>query len=343
MDMMKRILVTAFFAGMVGTMGVEAMAQGPSDLANLEREIENTQVLIQRAADMARDAGNAQAAELVKKAQEVQHQARQSFGNGRFEAARIMTTAARKLAAKAISLMQNPDARGDRVQAELERTDDLLSRAREHLEPSSPESARTFLAAAHRQQEQAWQLFRSSEIRPALRMTLQVREMLRKLAARLGDNNTDRIEALLKRTEDLVGQANDAALAGGNQAALRLAGRATEMLNRAKEFIAQGRAQAAKRHLEQAGNLARQSLRQGENGAPSLEDAARRYEAMFDQVRDMQGQTENPAVERLMGESREHFNLALELAASVGDNNTQALAEMRLAHRLLQQAREILR
>lgn len=343
MEMMKRILMIALFAGTIGAMGVDAMAQSVTDLANLERELENTEALIQRAAEMAHDASNAQAAELVKKAIEVQTQARQSFANSRFEMARILTTAARKLAAKAIGLMQNPDARGDRVQAELERTDDLLGRAREHLDPSSPESAHTFLAAAHRQQEQAWQLYRASEIRPALRMTLQVREMLRKLAGRLGDINTDRLEALLKRTEDLVAQANDAALASGNPAALQLAGRATEMLNRAKEFLTQGQAQAAKRHLEQAGNLARKSMRQGEQGTPGFEDAVRRYETMFEQVRDMQGQTENPAVERLMLESREHFNLALELAAAAGEPTPQALAEMRLAHRLLQQAREILR
>lgn len=340
MSTLRRFLMILFYAGVIPLMGSEALAQSTGDIANLERELEATEMIIHRAAEMARDAGNAQAAELVKKAIEVQTQARQSFAAGRFAGARILTSAARKMAEKAIALMHTPDGRGDRVQAELERTDEFLGRAREHLDPSSPESAHSFLAAAQRQQENAWQLFRSSELRPALRMTLQVRSMLKKLAARLGDTDPDRLTALLSRVEALVEEASQAS---DNPAARRLAVRATEMLNRGKEFLANGQIPPARRHLEQAGRLARQSLRRGENNTPTLDEAVRRYEAMFDQVTELLSQNPNPAVEKLLLESREHLNLAVELAAGSEENTTKALAEMRLANRLLQQARRMLR
>lgn len=343
MRMLRRFLMVVVFAGIIPATGPEALAQSTGDLATLERELEATDMIIHRAAEMARDAGNVQAAELVKKAVETQAQARHSFASNNLAGVRILTMAARKMAQRAIALMHSPDGRGDRVQAELERTDELLSRAREHLDPASPESAHSFLTAAQHQQEKAWQLFRSNELRPALRMTLQVRNMLKKLTARLGHDNPDRLNAILTRVEALVEKANAAALAGGNPRALRLAARATEMLKRAKEFIANEQMQPARRHLEQAGKLARQALRHGDDQSPTLDDAMRRYESMFDQLRDMLSESPNPAAERLLEESREHFDLAVELAAEGEDKMTQAQAEMRLATRLLQQARKIFR
>jgi tetratricopeptide (TPR) repeat protein len=315
-----------------------------SDRANLERELERTEELIQKAAELARDAGNAQALELIGQAMEIQQQARKGFGNGNYDAARVRTQAARTIVTKVMALLLNPQDRADRVQQELQRTDDMLAKARDHLGPGGPESARTLLEAAHRQQQQAWELFRGGSQRPALRMTYQVRKVLNKARLQTEEFDPDKLEAQFKRVEELVRQATEAAATSGNVRAGQLAERAQELLIRAREFVANRQYLAAKHHLNQAGKFAQQSLRLSRSGdSPgSFERMANQYEERLARMTDLLAGAPNEAVANLLTESQEHYRLAIELNQAGPESAQRAFAELHLAVRLLERAKELL-
>jgi hypothetical protein len=315
-----------------------------TDVASLERELERTEELIRQAAELARDAGNAQAIELINQAMEIQQQARIGFRNGDYEAARIRTTAARTIVTKVMAVLLDPQERADRVQQELQRTDDMLAKARDHLGPGGPETARTLLEATQRQQQQAWELFRGGSHRPALRMTYQVREVLNKVRLQLEEFDPDRLEAQFKRIEELVRRATEAAATSGNVRATELADRARGLLMRAHEFMANGQYLAAKHHLNQARNFAKRSLQLSSSGdsPQAFERMANQYEQRLARLTDLLAGTSNDAAAALITESQEHFRLALELNQAGPESAQRAFAELNLALRLLERAKELL-
>jgi hypothetical protein len=329
---------------LVGLMCSQALAQGPGQLANVEREIQRTDMLIERATELARTAGNAQAGELVKRAIDLQAQAKTAFLEGHLEAARILTMAARKHAERAVSLLMRPDERLERVESELERTDEMLFRARERIGPNAPETAHTFMEQANRQQQQAWEMYRGSQLRPALRLTLRVREMLRKLAAQLSQADPARFEAHYRRAEDLVTRALQKGQDAGDPTMIEQAERAREMLRLAQQNFEDGHPVAARRQLEQAHRIAQRIMRAGENRvtAEDFERLAQRYEAQFEQVAGRLADNPDPNASGLMNESQEHYRLARDLAPGGGDDLKRAMAEMRIAARLLQRAQRAL-
>jgi hypothetical protein len=345
----ERMILAAALLAILLPVGVAPVhAQGGDMQGRLEQELQRTDEVIQRVADMARDAGNAQAGELVRKALELQGRARQSFGSGRYAISASQTKLARELAQRALGLMLRPEERAERVELELQRTDDLIASAREDAGPDRPEPAAKLLDGAMRQQEQAWEYYRASQLRPALRLTLQVREQLRRLDHRMADAVPAQLRARLDRTEEIVRQASDEAAAAGERQRTAMAERARAMLARAREEFADGRTRPALQHMEQAERLARRALRNaGEEGPPDdLEAAMSRYQARAEQIQARLNDFPSAEASRLLQESREHFRLAHELTDRNGappdaDVRERATAELRIAMRLLERAGEL--
>ena len=343
MRTVTRITLAALAVAMFHLPGGVVFAQG-SDQTNLERELERTEELIRQAAELARDAGNAQAMDLIHQAMEIQQQARNGFRNGNYEAARVRTTAARTIVTKVMALLLDPQDRADRVQQELQRTDDMLAKVRDHLGPGGPEIARTLVDATHRQQQQAWELFRGGSQRPALRMTYQVREVLGKVRLQLEEFDPDRLEAQFQRIEELVRQASETAATSGNVRSAELADRAQQLLMRAREFVANGQYLAAKHHLNQARNFAGRSLQVSRSGdsPQAFERMAHQFEQRLARLTDLLTGAPNDAATTLITESQEHYRLALELHQAGPESAQRAFAELNLAIRLLERAKELL-
>jgi len=322
----------------------DALAQGTGHMLEIERELERTEQMIRRAAELARDAGNARAVELIQRAAEVQMRARNRFRNNEMEMARSNTMAARKLVQHATALLLNPEERADRVQHELRRTDEMLSRARDHVGPAAPETVISLLEFAQRLQEQSWELFRGGSLKPSLRMTHQVREVLRKLAALAGAANPERLQAEYQRTAELVETALVAARETAHDRAMQLAEQAEEMLRRGHILLEEGKPHAARRHMEQARKLAKHALNlTGEvGGRGTFEAAIERYERMYERLSARLQESRNDAALEVLGESQEHYRLARELAAAGGESAQRANAELRLAFRLLERVRNLL-
>jgi len=344
----ERWILTAVLLALALSLLVSpARAQMGDMQGRVEDEMRRTEEIIQRAADMARDAGNAQAGELVKKAMELQNNAQMSFGNGRYVMAGSQTKLARELAQRAMALMQRPEERLERVEFELQRTDELIAGARDHAGPDWPEGAQAILEGAMRQQEQAWEYYRASQLRPALRLTLRVRQQLRRLDRRMSNAVPEGLRARFAYTQQIVKQASDEAAESGERQRMALAQRAREMLARAEEKIAAGHPKPALQHMEQAERFARQSMQAGPGGGPpdDMEAAATRYEARMALLENRLADHPSREATRLMEESQEHFRLARELAGQdnggPGEVRERAMAELRIAMRLMERALEL--
>jgi len=322
----------------------DALAQGTGHMLEIERELERTEQMIRRTADLARDAGNARAVELIQRAMELQMRARNRFRNNEMEMARANTMTARTLVQRATAMLLNPEERADRVEHELRRTDEMLSRARDHVGPAAPETVLSLLEFAQRQQEQSWELLRGGSLKPALRMTHQVREVLRKLAALAGAANPERLQAEYQRTAELVETALVAARETANDRAMQMAEQAEEMMRRGHILMEEGKPHAARRHMEQARKLAKHalSLTGPGGGQGTFEAATERYERMYERLAARLQESRNDAALDVLAESREHYRLARELATAGGESLQRANAELRLAFRLLERVRNLL-
>ena len=319
-----------------------AMAQGPGDV-NLQRELERTDEILRKASELVGAANNAQAAELLASALEIQEQAHVAFRNGFNDVARIRTMTARGLANRILALLLDPEERADRVEQELQHTDDMLAKARDFLGPQSPDMSRTLLEGALKHQSQAWELFRAGNHRPALRMTYQAREMLNKLRLQTEEFDPARLEEEFRRAEELVARAMEAAQSGTSRV-VQLADQASELLRRAHEFVSDGRYLAARNHLSQAQRLAHRALRlaSGEGGEDNFERLSEQYQAGFERLSERLGQSPNEGAAQLAQESQEHFRLANELYQAGSESEERAFAELNLALRLLNKAKDLL-
>jgi len=342
----RRTVLTALLMAAAGLiLVIPAHAQTGDMGGRLEQELQRTDEIIQRATELVRDAGNAQAAELVKKAVAIQSEAHMSFRNGRRAMSATQTKTARELAQRAMGLVMRPEERKERVQVELERTDEMLQGAKEKMTPDWPETAMALLSGAGRQQENAWEYYRADQLRPALRLTLQVREILRKLQRQMAGNEPGEIRAHVDQIVDLVRRAVREAEESGQRHRIKLADRAREMLRRAQESMQDGRGRAARPHLEQAERLARQSLRveNRNDGADEFETSMMRYQQELKALQERLSEFPSAEATRLVDESMEHHRLAREVADGEEQAPERAMAELRIAMRLLGRAADLLR
>ena len=339
MRFVRLVWLIAILAGVVAA-APSAVAQGDMR-ARLEAELEKTEAMIERAADLAMEAQNRQAGEYVKQAIEVQKMARMSFRNGRYEASATRTQAARTLAEKALGLLVRPEEHAERVKQELEQTDEFLQMAHEGLPPDAPESAKARLNAAAKKQQRAWELFHDGRLRPALRMTHGVRQTLKRLRDAMPRHDPERFQSQLEYVDALVAEAIEHA-SEGDARQQRLAERAEQALNEARHKAARGDFRAAERSLEHANKLASEVLTGG--GARDAYDrAVEQYQQQSERLRDHLSDTPHEEAARLYGESMEHFKMSQHAAQGNRDEMWRAGAEMRIAMRLLQQASKLVK
>jgi tetratricopeptide (TPR) repeat protein len=206
--------------------------------------IERTDDLIARAQDVVGSSDNAQAQFELAAAVRIQADAKTEFAAAHFVLALDLTRRARLHADKAIALVSGlPDP--DRVLVQLERTRELLDRARERIEECNLDRARAMLRAALEMQVRAEASARDGRYLAALQLTMSARERaLRALRmCNLEDNLHDAAERALARTDELISRARDLVAEHDSE-------RARQALNRAVELEAEAWAQFRADHLE---------------------------------------------------------------------------------------------
>ena len=215
--------------------------------------LERTDERIQLAQSLVAGADNAQAELEVNAAVSLQAQARTTFQQGLgatgeiqirlFQQAIDLTLRARARADRAISLIRGlPDP--ERVLSQVERTRELLDRARERIEECDSDRARALLRAAMEMQLRAEAAVKESRYLAALQLTLSARERaLRALRlCNMEENLQESAERALRRTDEVLSRARDVVGEHGNE-------RARELLGRAERIQAEAHAQFRTSHF----------------------------------------------------------------------------------------------
>jgi hypothetical protein len=151
-----------------------AIVRGPAPdrvLAQLER----TRELLDRIRDRIEECDNDRARALLRVAIEMQGRAEAAARDQRFLAALQLTLSARERALRALRLCNMEDNVEEAAERALNRTDELISRARDLVADSGSEAARLALGRAIDLQAEAWAQFRARHFEASFRTTQSAR------------------------------------------------------------------------------------------------------------------------------------------------------------------------
>lgn len=251
--------------------------RGDSDEA-LRTELERTDQLIERAKE-AVQASQAPVAQLnLDAAISLQAQAWINFENESPRLALTLTRQAREKAKRAIASGRMNEQSEQVVLTKLERTTEMLERARELLVDQSDSHYQSILQSAQDNLDKAWEFYRLGRYRAALMLTNQAEKALDKLirtssrdtrARRNFERRSEATRQLIDRVRSILTECN-------SPSAEQLVVHAHEAFERANNFAANDKFQPTIQALKQSRKMASQALRQCQG-----EDAlVKRYERL---------------------------------------------------------------
>jgi len=153
-----------------------AILRGLPDPARVRDQLDRTHEILDHARDRLSHCDVAAARELLRIAIDMQGRADGSFSEMRYLAALQLTISARERAFRALQLCNAGESIDETVASAIQRTDDLLSRVHEHVDPSDHERARQLLANADNEQARAKTEAQDGHVRVALRFTRMARD-----------------------------------------------------------------------------------------------------------------------------------------------------------------------
>jgi hypothetical protein len=169
--------------------------------------LEKCDNLIERARQPVRESGNPQAQQYLEKAIYLQGQAKENFAGKRYGQAMRLAEMAEAQAMKAIGMIRQGDENRDMVQKEIERTDELLQRAREQYGNTENVRAKTVFQNALEFQNKARDLFARNRQKMALTSTLNARELARK-AQEMAQDHAQALKEI-EKTDQLLQRARE--------------------------------------------------------------------------------------------------------------------------------------
>lgn len=170
----------------------------------------------------------------------------------------------------------------DKVQEELDRTDQLIAQAEEQLQSMENPAGLAFLEQAKVTQQQAKDLFAGNQFVEARRMTLLARDLLRKALRtnRATELGSDQALRKLEQVEDKLERARELLAESENQPLTALLDVATDNLKRAWDFYTAGKFIPAIKLAEQVEKTADRILSRGGSGS------AANYQRRLETVRE---------------------------------------------------------
>gem|GEM_PF-1482791 len=151
-----------------------------------EMELQRTDSILERARPLVNEAGDDEAQLLFDRAVEIQARATDAFRAGELRAVFPRTREARTLAHRALARVRGPIGSA-RVQEEIARTDEVLSRAAESVERTGKPEVERLLASARTHQDRARQLLEKEQFRPSLAQTIVARRLALRAASMAGE------------------------------------------------------------------------------------------------------------------------------------------------------------
>ena len=258
-------LVGAAFAGPVA-------AQCPEDVRlRLQHDLEMTDSRIDQAVAIVSPTNIEPARMELSAAQETQARAKMEFMAQHCRIAQDLTLRARFHATRAIEIVHGPPPGGgdpglpdpDRVLGQIERTRDLLERARDRIEECDQSRARAILSAAFDMQRRAEDALAHERPLAAFQLTVSARERaLRALRlCNMQDNLQESAEHALRRTDEILSRARDQVADRDEERARRMLRRALDLQKRAWDEFSVEHHEASLRLTQSARTLAQRAIR----------------------------------------------------------------------------------
>ena len=330
----RRARVWGFALGLICLAAALPVAAQTGDGSRVRVELERTDELLQRAAEVVRQSGNPRAIADLQLAMQVQATAWEHFRTQRFLLAHERTMQARELGGRAVRVTQQQGTAEQLARRMLDDALAKLERGRECAGDPPSDQEQRLLQVAGSRLEQAREAFHETKYRISIDMSTQVRRMADELCARRPDQHVaevlEGVRSLLQRAQSDLG-------ACGPQATTLLE-RATAQLTRAEEQARSGNHDAAVRLADQAKGLVLQALRDCQQ-TPSaadvdriLEEATAALERIAAAVRD----GGNADATTLLDNAYGHLQRARDLRER--GKLRQTLAEVRVARNLARRA-----
>jgi len=273
LTIIRRPLLAASVALMVGWLGFAGTAWGQISRDDVRAKLEQTDRLIERARDVVAHVGGPRAQQTIETAQRQQRQAWDAFNRGRLSMADHLTEMARQNLLDLMSTFRQSEDNVNEVERQLDHTDRALQDIRDQLGPNPGPSQLRRLEAAIGMQQRAWDLFRQQHLRPALKMTLQAREMAAKLAGggpghgpgrgpAIGDETGIAFEPRYDRLREAAERVGERVEASDNDAAREIWNRAQRTLEEARTANEAGDSRRADQLLRRGRELLERAMRQ---------------------------------------------------------------------------------
>jgi hypothetical protein len=171
-----------------------AIVRGLPDPDRVVVQVERTRELLDRARERLANCELPRAQGMLSVALEMQVRAETALHDSRYLAALQLTMSARERAYRALRLCNVADTMQESASRALQRTGDVLLRARETVDGSGSSQARDILARAETVQTEAQAEFRAERFEAALRLTQDSRVMAQRAqrVARHGGSSSAR-------------------------------------------------------------------------------------------------------------------------------------------------------
>jgi hypothetical protein len=230
--------------GLAFALGLVAAAPARAQILTSDRvqiALEATDQRIEQAQRIVAASSDPRAQVEVTAAVDIQARARTAFDAAHLRMALDLTLEARGHADRAIAIVRGlPDP--DRVTTQVERTREILDRARQRIEECDQPRARNLLRIAGEMQDRAESAVAASRYLAALELTMGARDRaFRALRlCNLEDDLRGSVELALRRTDDILARARDVVTPSAPEEARRGLAEATELQTKAEsEFRAE--------------------------------------------------------------------------------------------------------
>jgi hypothetical protein len=239
-----------------------ARAQDPLTPERVQFALDVTDRRIDQAHTLVDNADNDRARIELATAVDTQSRAKSAFAAAQLRIAAGLTLEARDHADRAIAIVKGlPDP--DRVQAQIERTREIIDRAREGIDECDNDRAHALLQVALAMQGRAEDAAANGRFLAALQLTMSARERaLRAMRlCHLVEDLKDSSERALRRTDDVIARAQEAVHAHPSEEARHAVGQAVDTQAQAQGEYRATHYDAALRLTQAARTMAQRALR----------------------------------------------------------------------------------
>lgn len=334
-------LILLIVAGIIFCLTDQAFTQVRADV---EKELDRTDKVIQRAKEAVVESRNPKAENLLKLAMDLQVRAKESCRNERFGLTAKLTLRAREKAFEAIGITKRAEENENLILKAIERTDQIIAKAKEKVSLIDNPRASSLFESATRNQQRAKELYHEHRLKVALKFTIKARESAKKAIELANRNNRQERFARrqLKMTDKLIDKTSHIVKESGNPKALDFFDKGVERQEGAWHLFQQKRFAPAAKNTQKAREFVLKALKiLEESPTPKVvQHAIERNQDLIDELGSQIRTSGNQEAINLFEDGLSHQQKAKEYLTD--DQSKSALTQAKVARRLITKAFEMI-